>query len=333
MSLYIVKADITDRNVDAIVCTANTGLKLVGLIGDKILQKAGKTILTELKQIGHCDVGNAVITRGYNLKAKNVIHVVGPVYIDGKHGEAKLLKQAYLSALNLAMEYSLDTIEFPLISSGANGFPNKEAVKIAISTIQHFIALEEINVGLVIYSDETFDECKKYFQPFQCHIGKGYVKQVDKEEYAHERLLIPSLYPGVYDDIKVEAGIVQSIKSTSSKPLAAPEENFNSKLWYYLHKCGMNQVMVYKKAGIDRRLFSKIISNKDYVPKKITIINLIIGMELSIKDAEDLLNSAGYTFSKSILFDFIIKSFIEEGNYDANEINDVLEKNNLPLIC
>lgn len=342
MSLYIVKADITNRDVDAIVCTANTNLHLGGLIGKKIIAKAGKNILTELNQIGHCDVGCSVITRGYGLKARNVIHTVGPIYQDGQHGEAKLLEKAYLSALKLAVEYNLETIEFPVISSGTYKYPTREAVEIAIKTITKFIKNNELTVGLVIYSDKTFDACIDLFGQFKCYIGEGYVHQVEQWEYERERRLAESCGPrGPRDDFEVngapEHGAIKLknkiIVSKNDDRLVAPADNFNAKFWFYLNQCGKTNPQVYKKAGIDRKLFSKILSHKDYVPKKMTVICLIIGMELDIDDAEDLLASAGYLLSDSILFDFIIKNFIEDENYDVFEINDVLYKNNQPLVC
>lgn len=147
MSFYIVKADITNRDVDAIVCTANTDLRLGGYIGKKIIDKAGELILDELDQIKHCDIGCSVITRGYNLTARNVIHTVGPVYQDGNHNEVELLRKAYLSALKLATKYNLDSIEFPLISSGTYGYPTKEAARIAIETITTYLKNHELSVG------------------------------------------------------------------------------------------------------------------------------------------------------------------------------------------
>ena len=343
MSLYIVKADITDRDVDAIVCTANSDLQLGGLIGKKIIEKAGDIIFTELNQIGHCDVGNSVITRGYGLKARNVIHTVGPIYKDGKHGEAELLEKAYLSALKLAVKYNLETIEFPVISSGTFNYPVREAVEIAIKTITSFIKDNELTVGLVIYSDNTFDTCKDLFKPFKCYIGEGFVHNVEKSEYEQEQRLRmgrPRNTEKNYGSYSIITGgksfgfkTKVSTGSAYDNDLVPPEDNFHSKLWYYLNKCGKENPEVYKKAGVDRKLFSKIISHEDYVPKKITIISLIIGMELDIDDAEDLLASAGYLLSDSILFDFIIKNFIEDENYDSFEINDVLYKNNQPLIC
>lgn len=340
MGLYIVKADITIREVDAIVCTANTRLHLGGNMGNKILVAAGKDILTELNQIGHCDVGNSVITKGYGLKAKYVIHTVGPRYIDGKHGEAKLLEQAYMSALNLALDHGFETIELPLISSGSFRYPNREAADIAIKTISKFLEDNELSVGLVIYSTKTFEECEDLFKPYVCYIGNGYVKEI-----IDHRIALPEMEK-TEDDYLLECGRFENrlefspsiLKKAKQKPakhagqFTKLEPNFSSKFLNYLNRSGKTNSEVYNKVGIDRRLFSKILSSKDYKPKKITVICLVIGMELTIEEAEDLLDSAGFSFSKSIMFDSLIKEFIEDENYDVDEINDILYKYNQPLI-
>ena len=338
MSLYIVKADITDREVDAIVCTANTKLHLGGLIGKKIFAKAGEDILVELNKIGQCNVGESVITKGYGLKAKYVIHTVGPRYIDGKHGEARLLEKAYLSILRLAIKHNLETIEIPLISSGTYKYPNREATSVAIKTISKFLKDNELSVGLVIYSTKTFEECEDLFKPFVCRIGSGYVKEV-----INHRIAIPEMAK-VKDDYSIEISRFEnrlecpSPKMMKRKPICTGgqfvklEPNFSAKFLNYLNKSGKSNSEVYKKAGIDRRLFSKILSSKDYQPKKITVICLAIGMELDIDEAEDLLDSAGFSFSKSIMFDSLIKEFIEDENYDVEEINNVLYEYNQPLI-
>ena len=152
MSLYIVQADITTRQVDAIVCTANKDLTLGGIMGDKVKKLAGPLLEKELMQLHKISVGESVITRGYNLKAKNVIHTVGPVFKDGLSGEPILLKKAYLSALQLATEYNLESIEFPLISSGTYRYPHRMSIKVALDTINEYLLDHDLSVGICIYS-------------------------------------------------------------------------------------------------------------------------------------------------------------------------------------
>ena len=334
MGLYIVKADITIREVDAIVCTANTRLHLGGNMGNKILAAAGKDILTELNQIGHCDVGHSVITKGYGLKAKYVIHTVGPIYIDGKHGEAKLLEQAYRSALNLAVDQGLETIELPLISSGSFKYPTREAAKIAIKTINKFLKENELNIGLVIYSVRTFEECEDLFAPYRCYVDSGFVlnKVFEPRARAKNRSYDLQLIVSKRETCPVKPLKKKPISSTGGGRFVPLEKSFQEKLFQYLNKSGKTNAQVYKDGNIDRRLFSKIISIPNYKPLRITIIGLIIGMELDLDSAQDLLLSAGFAFSDSLPFDLIIKDYIKNRNYNIFEINNTLYENNQPII-
>lgn len=127
MPLEIVRNDITKMRVDAIVNAANSRLEQGGGVCGAIFSAAGADKLQrECKHIGHCDVGEAVITNGYDLPAKHVIHAVGPVWQGGHHNEEALLSSCYTNSLNLALKHGLASIAFPLISSGIFGYPNKK---------------------------------------------------------------------------------------------------------------------------------------------------------------------------------------------------------------
>ena len=334
MSLYIVKADITYREVDAIVCTANTRLHLGGNMGNKILAAAGKDILNELNQIGHCDVGHSVITKGYGLKAKYVIHTVGPRYVDGKHGEAKLLEQAYRSALNLAVDQGLETIELPLISSGSFRYPTREAAKIAIKTINKFLKENELNIGLVIYSVKTFNECEDLFSPYRCYVDSGFVFNgaIEPRARAKAESYDLQLIVNKREECPIKLLKKKPLLSASGGRFVPLEKSFQEKLFKYLNESGKTNAQVYKKGNIDRRLFSKIISTPNYTPLKITIVGLIIGMELDLDSALDLLAAAGYLLSDSLTFDCIVREYIRKQNYNIIEINETLFENHQPLI-
>ncbi|OGP15475.1 MAG: O-acetyl-ADP-ribose deacetylase [Deltaproteobacteria bacterium GWA2_54_12] len=154
--ISLVKGDITLEETDAIVNAANTNLAGGGGVDGAIHRAGGPAIMEECRKIGSCPTGSAVITAGGKLKARLVIHTVGPVYRDGTHGEPDLLMSAYRSSLNLALEKGLKSISFPSISTGAYGYPVEEASKIAVSTVIEFIRQNKgFNlVRFVLFSDK-----------------------------------------------------------------------------------------------------------------------------------------------------------------------------------
>ncbi len=155
--------DITTLNVDAIVNAANRTLLGGGGVDGAIHRAAGPMLKDECRRLGGCETGEAKITRGYNLKAKYVIHTVGPVYRDGKQNESELLRGCYINSLRLAVEHNIKTIAFPSISTGAYGYPIREAAPIAIKTTIDFLR-DDNNITKVIFalfSQTDFDIYKE----------------------------------------------------------------------------------------------------------------------------------------------------------------------------
>jgi O-acetyl-ADP-ribose deacetylase len=328
MPLKIVRNDITKMSVDAVVNAANTELKIGGGVCGAIFSAAGADKLqNECNLIGKCPTGEAVITNGYNLPAKYIIHAVGPIWRGGSSGETHLLYQCYTNALLLALGQGCESIAFPLISSGIYGYPKDQALKIAVSAISDFLLNHEMTVYLVVYDKKAFFLSERLFTAIEKYIDDNYV-----EEHLIERSRILESY-----EVQQYESIQESVPSERHAPKAFSkakrsledvigqlEESFSEMLLRLIDEKDLTDVQTYKKANIDRKLFSKIRSSKRYNPSKITAIALAIALELNLDETRDLLSKAGYTLSHSNKFDVIIEYFIEEGNHNIYEINEAL---------
>lgn len=164
--IKIIKGDITHLRCDAIVNAANSSLLGGGGVDGAIHRAAGPELLAECRTLHGCKTGEAKITKGYKLPSSFVIHTVGPVYYEHTPAEAeKLLTACYENSLNLAKENKLKTIAFPLISAGVYGYPQKEAIHVAVETMkQHQTDFEEIT--LVLFSDREYKIAKEDYPDF-----------------------------------------------------------------------------------------------------------------------------------------------------------------------
>ena len=333
MPFQILHNDITNMNTDVIVNAANSKLLMGGGVCGAIFRAAGEEELQkECEKIKHCPVGKAVITKAYNLKSKYIIHTVGPIYKDGNSNEGKFLKSAYETSLKLAKDYNLKSIAFPLISSGIYGYPKKEALNIAVSTIKEFLAENEMDIYLVVFDRKAVHLSEGLYEGIQHYIDDFYEDEDYRLRYT-DLLEIEEIYQ---DDCDFQEPIYETKdfnKRSLESILDNIDESFSQMLLRLIDEKGKTDVEVYKKANMDRKLFSKIRSNKNYNPKKSTALSLAIGLELSLDETKDLLAKAGYTLSPSHKFDLIVEYFIKNKNYDIFIINEALFSFEQPLLA
>lgn len=164
--IIVVEGDITAQDVDAVVNAANESLLGGGGVDGAIHRAAGPGLVEECRRIGGCPTGQARITGGHKLKARYVIHTVGPVWRGGGNGEDALLASCYRESLRLAREHGLRRVAFPAISTGVYGFPIERASRIALRVILDFLASEESapRVVLTCFSEQDLDVYRQAFQ-------------------------------------------------------------------------------------------------------------------------------------------------------------------------
>ena len=328
MSLQIIRNDITKMSVDAIVNAANTSLLGGGGVDGCIHRAAGPELLAECRTLHGCETGSAKITKGYRLPCKYVIHAVGPCWRDGKHREQELLESCYRTSLNLAKKNGCQSVAFPLISSGTYGYPKDQALKVAVDTISTFLLENEMMVYIVIFDKKAYQISGKLFADIAAYIDDRYVDEHTDSRSEQSRRL-----EGLSEEPCFEAApaplppeaICKSCSSQSlEEALGQMDESFSEMLLRKIDESGMTDAQCYKKANIDRKLFSKIRSDKFYKPSKPTVLAFALALELPLAQMQEMLGKAGFTLSRSSKFDIIVEYFVERRNYNVYEINEAL---------
>ena len=323
MPLQIVRNDITKMTVDAIVNAANSTLLGDGGVDGCIHRVAGEGLLKECRTLGGCETGNAKLTGAYDLPCKFVIHTVGPIYEDCNHGEKSLLESCYKKSLELAKEHNCESVAFPLISSGVYGYPKDKALKVAIDVISDFLLENEMTVYIVIFDKKAYKISEKLFSDIAEYIDDRYVDEHTDYRRESMRLNMPMQSVVMADMCDCYSASVP--KATSLEDAVKQiDESFSQMLLRKIDEKGMTDAQCYKKANIDRKLFSKIRGDVHYKPSKPTAIAFAIALELSLDETEDMLKKAGFALSHSNKFDIIIEYFISKGNYNIFEINEAL---------
>ena len=343
MPLQIVRNDITKMKVDAIVNAANSSLLGGGGVDGSIHRTAGPELLAECQTLGGCETGSAKITGAYKLPSKYIIHAVGPRYLDGKHGEREQLVSCYRTSLELAKEANCETVAFPLISSGIYGYPKDQALRIAMETISDFLLENDMTVYIVIFDKKAYRISEKLFSDIEEYIDDNYVDEHTDNYSKRLRRLNAFREEDLEDEedaireMNVCSDAICKTKEMALPPMAATkasmsldeamkqiDEIFSEMLLRKIDESGMTDAECYKKANIDRKLFSKIRSDKLYKPSKPTAIAFAIALELPLDETRDMLLKAGFALSHSNKFDIIIEFFISKGNYNVFEINEAL---------
>ena len=333
MPLEIVRNDITKMPVDAIVNAAKSSLLGGGGVDGCIHRAAGSELLAECRTLGGCQVGDAKITGAYRLPCKYVIHTVGPVWRGGYYGERELLASCYRNSLALAEAHGCETVAFPLISSGTYGYPKEQALRVAVDTISAFLLEHDMTVFLVIFDRKAYQISAELFADIAEYIDDHYAAQhsdspqvcMERQSAAqvprHQEESSPMCSP------KREApGFMAASRWVGGLDdvLTHLDAGFSETLLKLIDRSGKKDSEIYKRANVDRKLFSKIRNNPSYKPSKSTAIAFAIALELDLDETRDFIARASYALSHSSKFDVIVEYFIRQKKYDIFEINEAL---------
>ncbi|NMP38461.1 MAG: O-acetyl-ADP-ribose deacetylase [Clostridiales bacterium] len=331
MPLKIIRNDITKIECDAIVNAANSTLLGGGGVDGAIHKAAGNGLVDECRTLGGCEVGQAKITKGYNLPCKYVIHTVGPKWSDGKHAERELLESCYRESLRLAKENACESVAFPLISSGVYGYPKDEALKVAIDVISGFLLSEDMLVYIVVFDRASYQISERLFADITSYIDEKYVQahfefNLTRRDRAGESAVLAQTRVLPAEDVScnVNAPAPSEKNLSVDEALKAADESFSQMLLRRIDESGMTDAECYKRANIDRKLFSKIRNDINYKPSKATVLAFAIALEFDLEETRELLMKAGFALSHSYKFDIIVEYFIKIKNYNVFEINEAL---------
>lgn len=323
MPLEIIRNDITTMAVDAIVNAAKESLLGGGGVDGCIHRAAGPELLEECKTLGGCKPGEAKITNAYRLPCRYVIHTVGPVWNGGDRNEDTLLAQCYWSSLQLAKEYGCETVAFPLIATGVFGYPKDLALSIAVQIIAGFLRGNDndMTVYLVVFDRDSYQIGSHLFENIAAYIDDRYVAR--HSQLRRESMAGVCYSPG-FGEGPCSRALSHKATGDLSDMLDKLDAGFSETLLRLIDRSGKKDAEIYKKANIDRKLFSKIRSNPGYRPSKTTAVAFAIALELNLAETQDFIARAGFALSHSSVFDIIIEYFIERRNYDVFAINEVL---------
>lgn len=349
MPLEIVNCDITKMKVDAIVNAANTALKGAGTgVDGSIHMAAGPLLQRECDKLKGCPVGFAKVTRGYGLPCRYVIHTVGPVWNGGFCGEREALESCYRSSLQLAKKKRCKSVAFPIISSGAYGYPRAEALEVARQCISEFLQDNEMQVYIAVYERNMVELSGGLRSQVDGYLRRVYLGsdtiRFDLSAPAENRGM-PTAASAAHEKPEPAAVEYESFSMPAESPdfieeMAPPlcaavrfdpaegfrelDESFAQSVFRLIDKKGMSDPECYRRANISRAVFSTMRTNTNYKPSKQTALALAVALELSLEETRALLEKAGYAISHSHRGDVIVEYFIQQGCYDVFAINEVL---------
>lgn len=329
MPFLLTRKNVEELNVDAKVigsCPYRSPRRNQGWQPD---------LWAEQRRIQALAPGESLLTSGTEFDAKCGIITLPPIWEGGERKEALKLSCCYDSALRLAHRRRCRSVAFPLLSADCHGFPKDLALRTAIATITDCLDKYEMTVYLSIREPSALAIFDKHYSDILRELEEtlptDFSEALECEfASASQDFPLPCAAPKAVPCEKKCAAV--PVPQKLEALMAAQEETFSQQVMRYIDQKGLKDPEVYKKANLDRRLFSKIRSNANYQPSKTTALALALALELNLDQTRDLIGKAGYSLTRSNKADIILEYFIREGDYDLYEINQILFAFDQPLL-
>lgn len=292
MPFYFKRGDLVATECDAIVNASNVNLKMVEGVGRAIFHKAGDKELTyACKQIGHCDVGHAVLTPSFNLtNAKAIIHAVGPIYINGKHDEEKNLRKVYQSVFKIALDNNFKTLAFPLLSGEFN-YPLRECYEIAEDEIKKFLMHHrDFKIYMILF--------------------KNFPENISEDEQTR-------LSKFILNNFKTNA-------NTGYKSINKSNETFINTIRSIQKKKNISDEDLAFRSNFTPEDLNKVLSLQDILPTKNVCFALAVGLEANKEEFTEIIKSIGFDSIKDDMSGLVTAYYLEKKEFDIFKINRVL---------
>ncbi len=333
MSFKIIRNDITKVKADAIVNTANPQVAIGAGVDAAIYKAAGEVQLLEARrEIGELAPGEVGLTYAFNLDAKYIIHASGPVWRGGAQGEERILRACYDRSLKMAYEYKCQSIAFPLLATGAYGFPKELGMQIAVNAFTDFLEEHEIEIILVVFGSDTVRISGGLVDEVESFIDDKYVEESFSTEFFTDR-------DHIFNDVRPNnqrleqpamymAPMMAVAKAPQMDLEDALKEIYTDSLGKHIQKIinkkGLKNSQVYSAANISKQYFSKLLKDQVKNPSKEKMLSMAVGLRLNLDEAIDFLGMAGYALSPISQTDLVVKYFIMKEDYNVIKINYVL---------
>ncbi len=336
MPLSICRNDVLKIRSDAIVDPTDCFLSGSGGTDLQIHLAAGEKLDEECRKLGYLKTGEVFVTPSYNCKnCDYIIHTSGPVFGEKNEQNEAELRSCYKNSLQAAAERKLESIAFPLISTGTFAFPKGKALQIATDTITSFLLEQEMQVYLLVYDKEAFDTASRLFVEVKNYLndqlGEPRYNSISYSGTAkegapgrpREKRKLSNAFEKIREDV-IDMMVTSAAPKEEAEYSFEPDESFSECMIRLIDEKRMKDPDVYKRANIDRKLFNHIKNDVNYHPKKETAVALAIGMRLNLREANDLLEKAGFVLSRSSRFDLVIRYCLEHQIYNIFDINEYL---------